>query len=43
VTYAGAQYWDQYFLRLRESGHDLDWEGQWTEPFQQVWRGITRR
>jgi len=33
VTYAGAQYWDQYFLRLRESGDDLDWAGQWTEPF----------
>jgi len=33
VTYAGAQYWDQYFLRLRESGDDLDWGGRWTEPF----------
>jgi len=33
VTYAGALFWDQYFRRLRESGDDLDWKGQWTEPF----------
>lgn len=33
MTYAGAQYWDQYFRELRESGDDLDWGGRWTEPF----------
>jgi SAM-dependent methyltransferase len=33
VDHAGAKYWDGYFRRLRESGDDLDWGGQWTEPF----------
>jgi SAM-dependent methyltransferase len=33
VSYAGATFWDQYFRELRESGHDLDWGGQWIEPF----------
>jgi SAM-dependent methyltransferase len=33
VTHAGVAFWDQYFRRLRESGDDLDWGGQWTEPF----------
>jgi SAM-dependent methyltransferase len=33
VTYAGARYWDSYFRELRESGDDLDWGGQWIEPF----------
>jgi SAM-dependent methyltransferase len=33
VSYAGAQFWDQYFRGLRESGDDLDWGGQWTGPF----------
>jgi SAM-dependent methyltransferase len=33
VTYAGAEFWDQFFRRRRESGDDLDWQGRWTEPF----------
>src|SRR5215813_15009151 len=33
VTYAGAEFWDQFFSRRRESGDDLDWEGLWTKPF----------
>jgi SAM-dependent methyltransferase len=33
VSHAGAEYWDPYFRRLRETGEDLDWRGQWTEPF----------
>lgn len=30
---AGAEYWDSFFRKLRESGGDLDWEGRWVEPF----------
>jgi len=33
VTYAGAEFWDQFFRQRRESGNDLDWEGLWTGPF----------
>jgi SAM-dependent methyltransferase len=33
VTYAGAEFWDRFFRRRRESGNDLDWEGLWTKPF----------
>jgi SAM-dependent methyltransferase len=33
VTHAGAEFWDQFFRKRRESGHDLDWEGLWTGPF----------
>jgi SAM-dependent methyltransferase len=33
VAYAGAEFWDQFFQRRRESGSDLDWGGVWTEPF----------
>ena len=33
MTYAGADFWDQFFRRRLESGNDLDWEGLWTEPF----------
>ena len=33
VDHVGAEYWDGYFRRLRESGGDLDWGRQWTEPF----------
>jgi SAM-dependent methyltransferase len=33
VTYAGAEFWDQFFRRRLQSGNDLDWEGLWTEPF----------
>jgi SAM-dependent methyltransferase len=33
VTYAGADFWDQFFRRRLESGNDLDWGGLWTEPF----------
>jgi SAM-dependent methyltransferase len=33
VTYAGADFWDQFFRKRRESGDDLDWGGLWTAPF----------
>jgi SAM-dependent methyltransferase len=33
VTYAGAEFWDQFFRRRLASSNDLDWEGLWTEPF----------
>src|SRR5215471_2988963 len=33
MTYAGAEFWDQFYRRRLESGNDLDWEGLWTEPF----------
>jgi SAM-dependent methyltransferase len=33
VTDAGAEFWDQFFRRRRESGNELDWKGLWTEPF----------
>ena len=33
MTYAGAEFWDQFFRQRRESGHDLDWGGLWTGPF----------
>jgi SAM-dependent methyltransferase len=33
VTYAGAEFWDQFFRRRRDSGDDLDWGGLWTGPF----------
>jgi len=33
VTYAGAEFWDQFFRQRRESGNDLDWERLWTGPF----------
>ena len=33
MTSAGVEFWDQYFLTLRESGNDLDWKGRWVEPF----------
>jgi SAM-dependent methyltransferase len=30
---AGADYWDSFFRKLRESGGDLDWEGRWVDAF----------
>jgi SAM-dependent methyltransferase len=33
VTYAGAEFWDPFYRRRRESGRDLDWAGRWTGPF----------
>jgi SAM-dependent methyltransferase len=30
---AGAEFWDRFFSRRRESGDDLDWGGLWTRPF----------
>jgi SAM-dependent methyltransferase len=33
VTYAGTDFWDQFYVHRRQSGRDLDWEGLWTEPF----------
>jgi SAM-dependent methyltransferase len=33
VAHAGAEFWDEFFRRRRESGDDLDWQGLWTEPF----------
>jgi SAM-dependent methyltransferase len=38
VTYAGAEFWDQFFRRRRESGDDLDWRGLWTGPFLSLLR-----
>jgi SAM-dependent methyltransferase len=31
--YEQVAYWDGFFKRVRERGADLDWGGQWTEPF----------
>jgi hypothetical protein len=33
IELAGAEFWDAFFRRRRESGADLDWGGMWTEPF----------
>ena len=33
MSYAGAEFWDQFYRARRESGDDLDWEGLWTRPF----------
>jgi SAM-dependent methyltransferase len=33
VAYAGGNYWDSYFRKLRDSGDDLDWGTTWIEPF----------
>ena len=33
MAYAGAQFWDQFYLQRRASGNDLDWRGLWTGPF----------
>jgi SAM-dependent methyltransferase len=33
VTFAGAEFWDPFYRRRKDSGHDLDWEGLWTAPF----------
>lgn len=33
MTYAGAEFWDQFFRQRRESGDDLDWAGLWIRPF----------
>jgi SAM-dependent methyltransferase len=33
MTFAGVEYWDPYFRRLREAGDDLDWGGRWVTPF----------
>jgi SAM-dependent methyltransferase len=33
VAYAGAEFWDQFYRRHRDSGDDLDWGGLWTRPF----------
>jgi ubiquinone/menaquinone biosynthesis C-methylase UbiE len=33
VKYASHDYWDGYFSDLNGAGQDLDWAGQWTEPF----------
>jgi hypothetical protein len=30
---AGAEFWDRFFSRRRESGDDVDWGGLWTRPF----------
>jgi SAM-dependent methyltransferase len=43
VTYAGAEFWDQFFRQRRESGHDLDWGGLWTGPFLVPLRGAGLR
>lgn len=33
IAAAGAEYWNSFYRRLRESGGDLDWEGRWIRPF----------
>ena len=33
MTYAGAEFWDQFYRQRLGSGRDLDWEGLWTGPF----------
>lgn len=33
MSYAGAEFWDQFFRQRRESGNDLDWGGLWTGSF----------
>ena len=33
MTYAGAEFWDQFFRQRLQSGDDLDWAGLWTRPF----------
>ena len=33
MAYAGAEFWNQFYRRRRESGEDLDWRGLWTGPF----------
>lgn len=33
MRYAGPDRWDSFFRELHESGRDLDWQGQWVEPF----------
>jgi SAM-dependent methyltransferase len=33
VTYAGAEFWDPFYRRRKDSGNDLDWKGLWTAPF----------
>jgi hypothetical protein len=33
MTYAGAEFWDQFYRQLRETGDDLDWGGLWTVLF----------
>src|SRR5215469_10505985 len=33
MTYAGVEFWDQFYVRRLNSGRDLDWHGLWTDPF----------
>ena len=33
MTYAGSEFWDQFYVHRRQSGRDLDWAGLWTRPF----------
>lgn len=33
MSYADAEFWDQFFRQRRESGNDLDWGGLWTGSF----------
>jgi SAM-dependent methyltransferase len=33
VTYAGVEFWDEFYRERSESGRDLDWRGLWTRPF----------
>jgi SAM-dependent methyltransferase len=43
VTSAGAEYWDEYFRELRDSGDDLDWGTRWIEPFLAPLREVRAR
>jgi SAM-dependent methyltransferase len=33
MSFDTTAYWNGYYRKLRESGDDLDWHGQWTDPF----------
>ncbi|HUA42378.1 MAG TPA: class I SAM-dependent methyltransferase [Streptosporangiaceae bacterium] len=33
MSYAGAEFWDQFFRQRQDAGNDLDWAGLWTRPF----------
>jgi SAM-dependent methyltransferase len=33
MVHADTEFWNRFFQQRLESGDDLDWAGQWTEPF----------
>lgn len=38
MSFDTTMYWNGYYRKLRESGDDLDWHGQWTDSFLDVLR-----